>query len=271
LSRQDHRNYDAALQKLRAEAMQRQSEPKFKWQDSFTLVGVILTAVGYRSEDAPIVIGCFAFSTLLICLSVYSHKEWRGWRYVISSSVVVLFTALSFTAYSKNVERELSGLHGRLVPANDPDPPNLCNLVDDELGLYFGNMQVKASHFPLTVIRIAGKPAVVMNRNADHSLSLSLDVRSADGKIIARLDGNVFMVNQNNYLSMERKDRSSLSVTAQDGREVLHARYLNRHAFKLSAYLISDGRTVDLSAIPISNVCLGIEHGPEGAGAIGVP
>ncbi len=271
MSRQDHRNYDAALQRLRAEATQRQSEPKFKWQDSLTLVGVVLAFVGFVTEDTPIVIGCFVFSALMICLSVYSHKEWRAWRYAISLSVVVLFFALSFRAYSKNVERELSLLHGGLVPANDPDTPNLCNLVDDELGLYFGNMQVKACRFPLTVIRIAGKPAVVMDRNADGSLSLSLDVRSKDGRIIAKLDKNVLTINQNNYLSMERKDRSSLSVTDQNGREVLRARYLNRRAFKLSAYLISDGRTVDLSTIPISGLCLGIEHGPEGAAAIGIP
>lgn len=260
MSRQDHRNYDGALQKLRAEAMQRQTEPKFKWQDSLTLVGIVLTVVAFVSEDTPIVIGCLAFSALMICLSVCSHKEWKAWRYAMSLTVIVLFSALSFRAYTKSVKRELSLLHGGLVPANDPDPPNLCSLVDDELGLYFGEMQVKASRFPLTVIEIAKKPAVVMDRNADGSLSLSLDVRSKDGRIIAKLDRNVLTINQNNYLSMERKDRSSLSVTDQNGREVLRARYLNRRAFRLSAYLISYGRTVDLSTVPISGVCLGIEH-----------
>jgi hypothetical protein len=245
-------------------------EPKFKWQDSLTLVGFALTIVAFASEDTLIVIGSFAVSALLICFSVYSHKEWKAWRYAISLSVIALFSALSLRAYTKSVERELSLLHGTLAPANDPDPPNSCNLVNDELGLYFGNMQVKASRFPLTVIKIADKPAVVMDRNADHSLSLSLDVRSADGRIIAKLERNVLTVNQNNFLSMERKDRSTLSVTDQNGMEVLHARYLNRHAFKLSAHLISEGRTVDLSTIPISGMCLKIEHGPEGAGAIGI-
>jgi hypothetical protein len=133
-------------------------------------------------------------------------------------------------------------LHGRLVPANDPETPNLCNLVDDELGLYFGNMQVKASRFPLTLIKTANKPTVVIDRKRDNSLNLSLDVRSTDGRIIARLEGNVFLINQNNYLSMRRRDRSSLSVTDQHGTEVLYARYLNKRTFKLSAHLISDGR-----------------------------
>ena len=196
---------------------------------------------------------------------------YRAWKWGIPLVMGLVFLYSIQRTQRIELARELSLLHGALAPANDPDPPNLCSLVDDELGLYFGNMQVKASRFPLTVVRIAGKPAIIMDRNADHSLSLSLDVRSADGRIIARLDRNILTVNPNNYLSMERKDRSTLSVTDQNGIEVLHARYLNRRSFKLSAHLISEGRTVDLSSIPISGVCLGIEHGPEGAGAIGVP
>jgi len=48
MSREDHRQYDAALQKLRAEAeaIQKQA-PKFKWQDSLTLVGVLLTVTAF--------------------------------------------------------------------------------------------------------------------------------------------------------------------------------------------------------------------------------
>lgn len=200
-----------------------------------------------------------------------SYASYRAWKWGVPLLMILAFLSSLKLASNIKLARELSLLHGALIPANDPDPPNLCNLVDDELGLYFGNMQVKASRFPLTVIKIADKPAVVMDRNPDHSLNLSLDVRSKDGRIIARLDRNVLTVNQNNYLSMERKDLSSLSVTDQEGRQVLNARYLNRQAFKLSAYLISDGRTVDLSTIPISGICLGIVHGPEGATAIGVP
>jgi hypothetical protein len=74
MSREDHRQYDAALQKLRdeAEAIQKQA-PKFKWQDSLTLVGVLLAVIAFISDDTPYVIGFFLASALLICLSVRSH------------------------------------------------------------------------------------------------------------------------------------------------------------------------------------------------------
>jgi hypothetical protein len=164
-------------------------------------------------------------------------------------------------------------MFGVLIPANDPEPLGKpCALTDDELGIYIGNgFSVKAHRFPLSVVTIAERPVVVIDRNQDGSVNLSMDIRSEDGKIIARLSKNEFVVNQNNYLSMKRPDRSSLIIVDQYGNEVLRARYLNRRAFRVTGRLNSAGRTVDLSDSYIHNICFDILHGPEGASAIGVP
>src|SRR6266566_4139923 len=113
MSREHHRQYDAALQRLRAEAeaIQKQAH-KFKWQDSLTLVSVLLTAIAFISEETPYVIGCFLASALLICLSVRSHKDWGWWRYGISVSVIVLFSFLSIRAYTNDVPRFSVEKHG---------------------------------------------------------------------------------------------------------------------------------------------------------------
>jgi hypothetical protein len=257
LSRQDHRDYDAALQKLRAEAMQQQLRaPKFKWQDSLTLVGVALTVVGFVSEDTPVVIGCFAASAFLICWSAYNHKEWKAWRYVIALSVVVLFSLLSFRAYTKSIERELARYSGPLVPAEDPDPPNACSPSGDEVALYLGTNSVVTDNFPLTIIKISGVPTLTLNRNTRGEIEIDMDVLGNDGKVIVRMRGGKFIVNQNNSLSMERKDRSSLLVTDQFGAEVLNARYLNPKAFRLTAKLYSGGKSINLETVPISGVVL---------------
>src|SRR6266481_7612507 len=123
MSREDHRQYDAALQKLRAEAeaIQKQT-PKFKWQDSLTFVSALLAIIAFISEDTPYVIGCFLASALLICLSVTSHKDLGRWRYGISAGVIVLFSFLSIRAYTKGVQRELALPESDLLPAGESDP-----------------------------------------------------------------------------------------------------------------------------------------------------
>ena len=208
-----------------------------------------------------------------------NQKQWnskqkrqiqRRWLGAVGA---ILFTLLmcGWTLNLKN-EHELLTLHGLLIPAHDSNPPNSCRLSGDELGIYLGNdLAVKADRFPVTIIRVAGKPTVVLDRDPNGWLVLSVDVRSADGRIIASLNRNEFTVNQNNYLSMERDDRSSLSVIDQDGNEALHARYLNRNAFTLHARLWSEGRFIDIDKMPFHRLCLEIENGPEGTGAIDVP
>ncbi len=265
MSRGDHRRYDAALQKLRAEALQqRQSGAKFKWQDSLALVGLLLTVVGFVSEDTDVVIGCFAASALLICLSAYSHKEWGGWRYIVGLLTVLLFFWLSFRAHAKNTERELSLLHDVLIPANDPDPFKQCAPVGDEVALYFGANAFKTDNFPLVVLSIADKPVVTLDRDAQKGISVSMDVIGIDGKIVARIDKNAFTVNPNNYLSQKRPDRSTLVVTDQYGDEVLNIRYVNPKVVQPNAKLYLSGKLIDsLRGIPVSGICFVVPKGPQ--------
>ena len=197
-------------------------------------------------------------------------KQIQGrWLGALAAILMTMLMCL-WTINLKN-KHELLELHGLLVPAHDSNPPNSCDLSGDELGIYLeNNFSVKADRFPLTVIRVAGKPTIVLDRDLAGQIVLSVDVRSTDGKIIARLNRNEFTVNQNNYLFMKRYDPSSLSVTDQDGNEALYARYLNRKAFVLRGRFWSDGRLIDIAKIPNSDMCLKVEHGPEGAAAIGI-
>jgi len=257
LSRQDHRNYDAALQKLRTEAMQQSKEPKFKWQDSFAIVGAFLTIASFISEDTPIVIGTFILSALLICLSIYTHKEWKGWRYAISLSVVVLFFALSFRAYTKSVERELSLLHGRLFPSDETTPANSCSGDDfkgDGVLILMGFLTSYVDQFPHTVLSVDKQPRLVVNRDTDKSVWISLDINGADGKIIASLDRDGFTVREHSYFKFIRKDRSSLAIVDEFKQEVLNVRYVNPKAIWINAVL----------RYPGSNPA--VLHGSDGGG-----
>lgn len=191
-------------------------------------------------------------------------------KYAVCLLLVMCFAGLILANHSIRIQKELSQMYGVLFPANDPDPADksVCAVAENEVGLYLGNYSVKTAKFPVTAIQIAGKPAVVMDRNPDGSMVLSINIRSADGKVIAMIDKNHFIVNPNDSLSMKRSDRSTLELMDQFGTEVLNARYLNKKSFRLDAKLYSSGIFVDLSAEPITGVCFAVPNTPLGSSTI---
>jgi hypothetical protein len=183
-----------------------------------------------------------------------------------SAMMVVLFISCLIWTHSAQVENALSLMAGPLLPANDPNPPNdVCAPNDDEIAVFMGQKAFKTAQFPQTVIRIGDDPVISIDRTSSGAISLSLDVRGNDGRIIARIHNNVFEINQNNYLSMKRKDRSSLAVDDQYGNEVLNARFLNPRAFRLTAKLYSAGKSLDTDSFPglIGGFCFSVAKGAK--------
>jgi len=166
--------------------------------------------------------------------------------------------------------RELSELGGILIPANDPEAASPCGILNpDELALYVGNMAAKAHRFPLTVLKIAQRPAIVIDRNQDGSINLSMDVRTRDNRVVLRINRNGFEIAPGNYLAMKRPDRSTIIIEDPYGNKMM-IRYMNQHTFRASGKLSYVDRTIDLEGnIPISGVCVDVLHGPEGAAVIG--
>jgi hypothetical protein len=82
------------------------------------------------------------------------------------------------------------------------------------------------------VVNSTRLPAVQLDRLPDGLLVVLLDVRSANGKIIARMNRDGFVANRNNYMEMKR-DKSSLTIIDEYGQEVLRVRYLNPGAISL--------------------------------------
>ncbi len=59
-----------------------------------------------------------------------------------------------------------------------------------------------------------------------------------DGRIIAEIKDDKFVVNQNNYLEMEQKNKSNLVIRDQYGRTVLDVTYINPTAVKISSLVV---------------------------------
>jgi hypothetical protein len=165
----------------------------------------------------------------------------RAFR-VIKWSVTAAFLGISFLCgwfvYSKQLEKELGSLHGWLLPANDALPSNPCSHVpDDALLVYMGFATSFTTRFPHTIIEVDNKPRLVIDRNPDNSLAISIDIFGGDGRIIAAIEKNQFTINEHNYFKITRTDRSSLLVVDEQKEEVLNVRYLNSRAIWINGIL----------------------------------
>jgi hypothetical protein len=61
------------------------------------------------------------------------------------------------------------------------------------------------SKFPHVVYASQSRgPILTLDRSASGSIEVIMDIRSSDGKIIARMNRDGFVVNRNNYLDMRR-------------------------------------------------------------------
>ena len=123
-----------------------------------------------------------------------------------------------------------------LCPPTPPAGP--CGLPPkDALMLFLGNSAVVAETFPHSLLKVNGKDVILLYKNEDGSVALSMDVSGVDGKIVARIEKNEITVNVNNVFRWRRPDLSTLWVEDQNGKRVLSASYLNSKAIKVQAVL----------------------------------
>ena len=141
---------------------------------------------------------------------------------------------------------ELSHPEGFLVPANDPTPPACSDipLPSGVAAIYLGDSRLHAPPWsPYSpIVTQDGRPILTIEKDPRGRIALTIDIRSRDGKIIARIKKNEFTVNQNNILSMKRPDRSTLIVIDQEGIEAVRLRYLNAYAIRFSGALYIPNR-----------------------------
>jgi hypothetical protein len=159
----------------------------------------------------------------------YRAHKWGGCLLI----VCLFFVCVDFTRDIQSA-KELSDLHGMLLPADDPSPINTCDAYGDYVGIFFGDtVSSIATKFPHTVFAVGGKSEFSMNRNRDGGLSITTDIFGRDGKIIVGIENNEFTVNPNNSYRMVRKDKHSLTVYDEFNNVAIDVRYINRHSIKI--------------------------------------
>jgi hypothetical protein len=179
--------------------------------------------------------------------------------------------------------KELSQMEGVLVPANDPTPTNGCGTPpsDGVIFIYGENGNgVVVRHFPHTIASVESHGKIPectpscsilsVDRDAKTGLiSVMMDVRSRDNKVIVKLDKDGFHVNPLNQFKLHRDDPSSLSVRDQEDNQALDIRYVNKHALTVDGILHVHGQEIRLYTRGVANSCF--KDATKSEFGIGVP
>lgn len=194
----------------------------------------------------------------------FKRARWQLYLNEIGIPFIVILVSSFFVfwLYLSQQEFDLSQLEGKLYPANEPSPPNTCKESQARDILAFLGSNAAVIDTPTFILlKVSGRNIVVINRDSDGLLTISLDVFDKYGRVITRFSDGKFIVNQNNILNMKRKDRSSLQVVDQYGTEVLNVRYLNPQALRIDGVLNIPGMSKPIvfnetSSLGVSETCM---------------
>jgi hypothetical protein len=166
----------------------------------------------------------------------------RFWHYgrpilVIACGVVATTLGLNLV-HSAERTLELSRLQGRLYPANEPTPENPCrdSMKHDDLVVLLGADAVVADKFPVSILTVEGQDRLALDRAADGSVALSLDILEEDGGVLIKIAHGEFVIPQSPR-HKQRKDRNTLQVTDPSRTQLLIMRFINEQTILIDAVL----------------------------------
>ena len=125
------------------------------------------------------------------------------------------------------------------MPDNAPTPPTRCSDISpDDVILFLGNSVLRQKNrYPLNIIKVPGESIFSINKTKD-GYFISLKVFSSDGRIVAEIENNEFLINHNNYLSIKQPTKHTLVVRDQQGKKVLDFYFINPKAMKILEFLL---------------------------------
>ncbi len=171
-----------------------------------------------------------SFLVFLFALRSFSAAVIVGFGAIFFGSVVLL----GFWFRPDLIEIDLTKYEGVLQPADDATPtiPNGCGVPDKALIIFFGSNVSINTVFPHIVLEMMKEPMLVLDKDANENLKISLlKVFDDRDEIIARIDEDGFWVQST--LRKKRPDKSTLVVYDHSDVEVLRLRYLNPRAVSI--------------------------------------
>lgn len=197
------------------------------WVALASVIPFALFGVFYSSHKTPAIV---LFGVGVMCLTVAGCLYW-----------------INAVTPKPSPETDVRGV---LIPANDPTPATHCDpgIPPAAMRVYFGDSvswitNTELSPYPLLIM---GDEVVVSIERATDGIYLNANIRSEDGRFIAKIDKNEFWRNANNSWYQERDDKSTLEVYDERGQVVLYVRYLNPSSIKMLGTFHSEGRYIKI-------------------------
>lgn len=147
-----------------------------------------------------------------------------------------------------NHEVELTeSTSGRLIPGTEPSPDIPCIRNNSGFAVIYPGGTAIVSTFPFYVLKYKDNGIITLEKMANGSIELVMDIRDRTGKIVARLDKNGYVIGSR--LMFRRPNNSILIVYDEYGKEVLNIHYLNPKAISIegSIYLPENQGRVDFT------------------------
>lgn len=170
--------------------------------------------------------------------------------------------------YAEEERKELSLAYGKLYPRHEPIPENACpshGHSNDEFRVFLTlNPSVETivgvvGEFPRTVVRKAknGTILVSIDKNADGSISPSLEIKDAQGIALVRIIKGEFDINRHHtFGDRPRQDKSHLKVDDETSKTVLDLDFFNPLAMRIALNIKEADHLGELGLIT-KEVCYG--------------
>ncbi len=158
----------------------------------------------------------------------------------ICALILLSTSSCLYWVYYEQEQQELSLAYGKLYPIDEPVPNDACSEFNEEfLRVFLGPIVGVSVSYPRTIIRIRKNDILSFEKNSDGSISVSLDIKNSDGKLIVRIRNGEFKVSELYSFDIKRPDRSRLKIFDDKGTAVLDLDFFNPRAMKIS--MLTDG------------------------------
>lgn len=137
-------------------------------------------------------------------------------------------------------EAELTGF---LMPSNESDPYHMCDQIpSDAIKVFMGsNVAWTDKRDELTIFRL-GNMDIVTVKITPRGVYLSATIFREDGRIVAKIVNNQFMINPNNYFELLRPNRHEMTILDKYAQKVLFVRYINEKTFYIEGVFQVPGK-----------------------------
>jgi len=170
---------------------------------------------------------------LRITSEAFANKALLVFCSILGASIF-MFTYYGIPVSTGHPENKL----GVLLPGKDPSPKSPCHDISaSAFAMFYGDSASYATSFPYTVLKVKGEPKIVLLKNADGGIAITMDVFDKEEDIVAQIINNEFTVNPQKTFEI-KSDKSHLPViVVRHKQEVFSITYLNPNAIKIKAVL----------------------------------